>query len=88
MSEVSLEEFARVVLTFVAKRSGADMATLHSDSEYIANGLLDSLGTMDLFLLVEEHFGVKFRLEAFDVQQATTARRLYAQYVNAHHRLN
>lgn len=80
---VTLDCFAAAVANFVGQRSGVAPALITPDYDYIARGLLDSLGTMDLFLFVEETFGVKFPIEDFDIAKANTAATFYSYYLSA-----
>jgi acyl carrier protein len=81
--KVDFEQFTATVASFVGRRSGSDPATIDPDFDYIERGLLDSLGTMDLFLFVEETYDMKFPVEDYDVRKANTARTLYAHYASA-----
>jgi hypothetical protein len=80
---VSREEFTRAVAAFIGRRSGVDPTLIHEDCDYVADRLLDSLGIMTLFHFAEEHFGVSFAMEAFDIRESNTAARLYRHYVQA-----
>lgn len=81
--KVSFEQFTGIVATFVGRRSGSDPHGIDADFDYIERGLLDSLGTMDLLLYVEETLAVKFPLEDFDIRKINTARKFYAHYASA-----
>jgi len=80
---VSHEVFTSAVAAFVGQRSGADPCLIHEDFDYVAEGLLDSLGIMNLFAFAEERFGVAFSIQAYDIREANTAARLYRHYVQA-----
>lgn len=81
--KVGFEEFTAAVAEFVGRRSGSDPRLIDPDFDYIERGLLDSLGTMDLMVYVEETFAVRLPIEDFDVRKVNTARTFYAHYTSA-----
>ena len=48
-----------------------DLATIRPDFDLLTEGIIDSLGLLEMIAAVEERFGVSIDLEGLDAEQVT-----------------
>ena len=74
MNGVAAEDVRHLLLARFAdslSANGIQASDVRDDFDFLAEGLIDSLGILEMISAVEEHFGLQLDLEELDPEQLT-----------------
>jgi acyl carrier protein len=88
MSAVSAAQVRSFVLSYLAESFGAkrlDTNDLSDDFDLLDNGIISSIGLLEMASAVDEEFGIEVDFEALDTEQLTQL-GTFSRYVEKHAR--
>jgi acyl carrier protein len=75
------EEFFQQVSVFLAERARVQPEQISPDTDFIANGWVDSVLLIDLFFFVEDLVGCRVSTEGLTPDSFSTARKIFERFV-------
>ena len=68
----NLQELETQILQLLKEQLQLEVSS--SETDLLDSGLLDSLGFVDLLVLLEQHFGIQVDLESVEIESFRTVR--------------
>jgi acyl carrier protein len=90
MQRVSSQEVRSVVLRTLEERlaeNGIDPSKIPDDFDLLTQGIIDSMGVLELIVEIEGHFGIKLDLDDLPPEQLTIIGP-FSRYVEQKHGSN